>query len=170
MGGSVDILIFNLFRPTSPLQIRFLERWNSQSTQNITEQKIARHFFVQYCTCQKIYLKNTVFPNVHYAHLNIVKLGTLPQKLHLSKAELGARSCRPFAWRVPAFFHFLFAFRVPACFFKAFFLRTKIRVPEFLRSKFCNTFQFRALEKIKFACDIRPKATLSQRTLCRMRH
>ena len=61
-------------------------------------------------------------------------------------AELGAFSCRPFAWRVPAFFHFLFAFRVPACFFKAFFSRTKIRVPAFSRSKFSFAFLFRALQ------------------------
>ena len=64
-----------------------------------------------------------------------------------STAELGARSCRPFAWRVPAFFHILFVFHVPACFFKAFFLRIKIRVPAFSRSKFCKAFQLCVLKK-----------------------
>ena len=51
--------------------------------------------------------------------------------------------------RLPAFFHFLFAFPVPTCFFKAFFSRTKIHVPVISRSKFCNALQFRMLTKKK---------------------
>ena len=49
--------------------------------------------------------------------------------------------------------------------FQSFFLRTKIRVPAFSRSKFCNAFQFRVLRK-KFVLPLMAGNPVSPSVYC----
>ena len=83
-----------------------------------------------------------------FNHIQMLAENSLNNPAKLVVYIVSGRAGRAFlqALRVTRARVLSFPLRVPACFFKAFFSRTKIRVPAFSRSKFSFVFLFRALQ------------------------